>query len=129
MRFLATTLLLAALVAGSTGCAARADVDDYRAFAAEAARRGLWREAELRWRQALELQPGDAELLNNLAVAAEALGDYSEARRLYRRAMDLEPGNETIRDNLLAFSDAHPGLVDDGEDEPAADTGGETDGD
>ena len=44
-------------------------------FAAEMAENGNWREAHYRWDQVVRSSPGDARMLNNLAVATEALGD------------------------------------------------------
>lgn len=115
-----------------TGCPKRAGVDDLRGFAARAARLGLWNEARLRWEQALELSPGDPGLLNNIAVASEALGDYERARELYQRAAEAAPGAEEIRENLLDFGKTHRDAFNDketGADEPATGDGGDTDDD
>jgi tetratricopeptide (TPR) repeat protein len=55
-------------------------------FAAQMARQGLWREALFRWERLLKADPDDPYLLNNVAVAKEALGDRAGARALYERA-------------------------------------------
>ena len=56
---------------------------------AEMALRGLWREALFRWDRALGDRPGDPRLLNNIAVACEALGQMDRAREMYSRAAEL----------------------------------------
>jgi hypothetical protein len=72
-------------------------------FAAEMAQRGNWREASFRWETLIERASHDPFVLNNLGVAAEALGEPVQAGRRYRRALALAPGNERIEDNLLRF--------------------------
>jgi len=105
-----TILVLLLLLTLIADCGHRARVDDLRGFAHRAARAGLWREALHRWEQALALAPGEPALLNNLAVAHEALGDYARARELYESAAALDPQEDDYRDNLLAFRKAHPEL-------------------
>lgn len=100
-------LLTLPLVAG---CGHRARAQDYRDYAYRAARTGLWREALVRWEQARELSPDDPGILNNLAVAHEALGEEPRAKELYESAAALAPADDEIRDNLLAFRRAHPDL-------------------
>ena len=55
-------------------------------FAAEMAKRGNWREAKYRWDKAELLEPGNPRVLNNQAVALEAMGDSEGARKLYIRS-------------------------------------------
>lgn len=107
LRRTIVVLMMLVLLSALGGCPRRAGVEDLRRFAMRAAYRGLWSEARLRWEQALELAPGDPGLLNNLAVAHEALGNYEEARRLYERAVEYAPGSDDIRENLLDFSRYH----------------------
>jgi len=107
--FAAVSVVLLALTLAA-GCGHRAGLDDYRDFAHRAARAGLWREALDRWERADELAPNDPGVLNNLAVAHEALGDIPAARELYERAVALAPDDDELRDNLLAFRKAHPEL-------------------
>ncbi|RMG48348.1 MAG: hypothetical protein D6718_02005 [Acidobacteria bacterium] len=79
-----------------SGKALRAEIR----FAADMARRGLWREAMFRWRRALEARPRDPRLLNNVAVALEAQGQREEALATYRRALEAAGGNDpNIRAN------------------------------
>jgi tetratricopeptide (TPR) repeat protein len=69
-------------------------------FAAEMAAKGNWREARFRWERAAAVDPGDAQLLNNLAVAAEALGEPDRARELYARAIGLPPKREADAEKI-----------------------------
>jgi Flp pilus assembly protein TadD len=72
-------------------------------FGVGMARREAWREAEYRFRRALDLAPGDAEILNNLAVACESNGLYAEAEKYYVQALEANPKDRTIRDNFERF--------------------------
>jgi Flp pilus assembly protein TadD len=72
-------------------------------FGVDMARRGAWREAEYRFRRALELAASDAEILNNLAVACESNGLYDDAERFYVRALEAAPKDRNIRDNYERF--------------------------
>lgn len=72
-------------------------------FAADMARSGNWREARYRWESALERQPQSPSVLNNLAVAAEALGEFEAAADYYERALALSGGDERVRDNRNRF--------------------------
>jgi hypothetical protein len=66
------------------------------------AMRGNWREAKFRWEQIHHEQRDNIRLLNNLAVASEALGETDEARRYYEEA--LGQGADTrIEDNYRRF--------------------------
>ena len=73
-------------------------------FGVEAAKKGLWREAEFRWQKARKLSPGSARILNNLAVAQETQGNFEEADRLYREALRLLPSNDDIQENYRLFT-------------------------
>jgi len=95
-------LVLAGLL--GPGTAAGKDLaDDLRQtmqFAADMAERGNWREARFRWEQAAEEHPDDPRVLNNLAVALEALGEREDARGYYERALAASGGHPGIRSNL-----------------------------
>ncbi len=110
MKRIARVLALFLTLSLVAGCGHRARVRDYRDYAYRAAQAGLWREARLRWEQVRELTPDDPDILNNLAVAHEALGENLRARELYESAMALATDDEEIRDNLLEFRRAHPEL-------------------
>jgi Flp pilus assembly protein TadD len=95
--FAAASLLLMA-VAGCGRTTLRADA--YNDFAIEAARRGLWEEATLRWQQALKTQPNDARFLNNLGVAYESRERFDDALDAYRQAHAADPKNADYERNL-----------------------------
>ena len=68
-------------------------------FGVSMARRGLWNEALFRFQQAQEERPGDARILNNIAVAYEAVGLFDEALETYQEA--LRSYNALDFDDLL----------------------------
>src|ERR1051325_1880491 len=68
-------------------------------FGVEMARMNLWREAEFRFKRAVDLNPGDAMAHNNLAVAMEANGDFDNALKEYREALKLDRSNSYIQKN------------------------------
>jgi Tfp pilus assembly protein PilF len=72
-------------------------------FGAEAAQRGLWREAAFRWEKVLKAEPDNAHVHNNLAVASESLGEFDRARREYEEARRLAPESKEIRNNYESF--------------------------
>ena len=55
-------------------------------FGTDMARQGNWREAIFRWKRALALDPDNARLRNNMAVAYESLGEYDKADAEYKAA-------------------------------------------
>jgi Tfp pilus assembly protein PilF len=72
-------------------------------FGVKAAKSGLWREALFRWEKALKLDPKNARLMNNLAVAYETAGDFQKAEALYLQALSFDPGNRDIKQNYDLF--------------------------
>src|SRR5438045_4394616 len=74
-------------------------------FGVEMARMNLWREAEFRFKRAVELNPSDAMAHNNLAVAMEANGDFDNALKEYREALRLDRGNSYIQKNYSRFTE------------------------
>lgn len=100
-------VLLAALV-GSLALSPPAPAQgknfkDIMKFASEMARNGSWREAKFRWEQAERQNPESPQVLNNLAVAAEALGSFDDARGYYEKALGLAPADQHIQDNHRRF--------------------------
>ena len=81
-----------------------ATVAELLRFGTEMARGGNWREAKFRWEQALRQDPGDPRLLNNLAIAEEALGSPERAGALYRRALAAAADDSRIHDNAMRSS-------------------------
>lgn len=97
------------------------DAERTMKFAAEMAERGSWREARYRWQSVAADRPDDPKILNNLAVAAEALGERDEADRLYERARAAAPADPWIARNAAAaerfrelVEGDEPGTVDSG---------------
>ncbi|MGB3564084.1 MAG: tetratricopeptide repeat protein [Thermoanaerobaculia bacterium] len=77
-----------------------ADID----FGVDMARQGLWSEALFRFQQADKAQPNDGRILNNMAVAYEAVGNFEKALECYKRALQADPGNSELKRNYSAFS-------------------------
>ena len=73
-------------------------------FGVKAAKKGLWREALFRWEKALKLDPKNAHIINNLAVAYETAGQFDKANDLYRQALRVDPGNRDIKQNYDLFT-------------------------
>jgi Flp pilus assembly protein TadD len=71
----------------------------------KAAQRGYWQEALFRFERARNVDPKDAEILNNLAVAFEALGRYGEALATYKQALQDTPKSSVIRKNYARFAE------------------------
>jgi len=84
--------------------AGQADVNELLRFGTEMARGGNWREAKFRWEQALRQVPGDARLLNNLAIAEEALGAPERARERYNQAAAADARDSRIQENAMRSS-------------------------
>ncbi len=72
-------------------------------FGSEMAQRGLWNEALFRFEKARDMSPANGRVLNNLAVASEALGDFTQAEALYKRGLEVDPANKDIRQNYDRF--------------------------
>ena len=103
-KFLRVACLIA-LASVFPGAGRRDSPKEEMRFGAEAAQRGLWREAAFRWEKVLKSDPGNPRLHNNLAVAYESLGQFDRARREYEEARRLDPGSKEIRNNLESFQE------------------------
>jgi Tfp pilus assembly protein PilF len=99
---LACIILLASVFPGA---ARRDTLKQEMRFGAEAAQRGLWREAEFRWEKILKDDPDNARVHNNLGVAFESLGQFERARKEYEEARRLAPDNKEIRNNYDSFQE------------------------
>jgi tetratricopeptide (TPR) repeat protein len=73
------------------------------AFGVDMAQRGLWSEALFRFRQAEKLGDNRASVLNNIAVAYEALGLFDQAQGYYKKALDQDPRNTGLKRNYSRF--------------------------
>lgn len=92
-------------------------------FGVQMAKRGLWSEALFRFKQAEKTQPGDPRILNNLAVAYEAVGLFEEALETYKQALKADPANRELRRNYARFIEFYQSFKPDDEPEeeiPAA---------
>jgi type IV pilus assembly protein PilF len=72
-------------------------------FGVSMAKRGLWAEALFRFQQADKDRPNDPEILNNMAVAYEAVGQFDAALETYKRALQAGPTNSDLKRNYSAF--------------------------
>lgn len=93
-------LLVIGLALTGPTASAQKGFPDVMAFASDMAKQGNWREARFRWELALEQYPDHWKILNNLAVASEAVGDLDSARAYYRRAVEVGGRDETIETNV-----------------------------
>jgi Flp pilus assembly protein TadD len=100
---LVTLTCAAGLALACSGQSAAGGAGEQLAFGSRMAQRELWNEALFRFRQAQRLAPGNARVLNNLAVAYEATGRFEEALAAYQEALKLEPGNAEIKRNYARF--------------------------
>ncbi len=106
-RFTVLALVLASslhLVGCASGRAAKAaPAGSQLAFGVQMARLGLWNEAYFRFQQAARLNPDNAHVINNLAVAAEARGKFEEAERYYQQALRLSGADPELKRNYARF--------------------------
>lgn len=73
-------------------------------FGVNMAEKGLWSEALFRFEQAQRMGgERDPQVLNNLAVAYEALGHFDDALGAYKQALALDPGNQALKNNYERF--------------------------
>jgi tetratricopeptide (TPR) repeat protein len=78
-------------------------LDKEISFGVKMAKRGLWSEALFRFKRAAEQRPGDSKVLNNLAVAYEAVGQYDNALLAYREALKADSNNRELKRNYSRF--------------------------
>ena len=102
MRAILWLLLLAPM----TAVAAEESPDRQVEFGLKVAQKGLWQEARFRFERAVQLEPGNAAALNDLAVALEQMGEFDQARQAYEKALQLKPGDLYIQQNYDLFREA-----------------------
>lgn len=107
---LAFALAVAAAVAACSGGPSPVDPRSQLDFGVEMARRSLWSEALFRFRQAQVEQPSNPRILNNMAVAYEALGQFEQALESYQQALRLDPGNRELKRNYARFVEFYQGF-------------------
>ena len=99
---LAAAVLTVACASGSGG--SRTAADEVRE-GVRVAQLGYWQEALFRFDRARGMSPDDVAVLNNLAVAQEALGRYDDALATYKAALQKDPKNTVIRKNYARFAE------------------------
>jgi tetratricopeptide (TPR) repeat protein len=114
---LAAALALAATIPACAGNAAGPNLDAESDFGVEMARRGLWSEALFRFKQAEKARPNDAKVLNNVAVAYEAVGQFELALEAYQRALRANPSNRELKQNYSSFIEFYQGFKPEGKNE------------
>ena len=103
---LVTLVLVAVLAFAGCGSSAGSPVvtpDAQLRFGVDMAERGLWSEAFFRFQQAQRLQGDTPKVLNNLAVASEAMGQFDQALEYYKQALRLAPGDADLKGNYDRF--------------------------
>ena len=106
MRWGIGAVALAVLLSGcasSRGVTAEANAQMREGV--RAAEKNYWQEALFRFQSARELRPHDVEVLNDLAVALEAMGRYDDALATYKEALKAAPRNTVIRRNYARFAE------------------------
>lgn len=76
---------------------------EYAKYGTKAFKLKLYNEAEFRFKQAVLIDPKNAEYLNNLAVICEILGKVEEAKNYYIQAINIAPKNKKIKENYERF--------------------------
>jgi len=99
-------LLLLLLLAPGPALAAEESSERQVEFGLKVAQKGLWQEARFRFERAVQLDPGNAAALNDLAVALEQMGEFDQARKAYEKALELKPGDLYIQQNYDLFREA-----------------------
>lgn len=72
-------------------------------FGIKMAQRGLWKEALFRFQQADLQRPNNSRLLNNIAVAYEAVGAYDKALETYKQALQANASDRELKQNYSRF--------------------------
>lgn len=75
----------------------------YAKFGTKAFKLKLYKEAELRFKQAVQKDPKNPYYFNNLAIICEILGKIDEARNYYQEALKLAPKDKKIKENYERF--------------------------
>ncbi len=119
-RLVAGLGLASLAVLGVLAPTAAVAAEDQLSFGVQMARRGLWSEALFRFQQADKAQPGNPRVLNNLAVAYEAVGLFDEALETYQAALKADPANRELRRNYARFIEFYQAFKPDDEEEEAS---------
>jgi tetratricopeptide (TPR) repeat protein len=98
-------------------------------FGVDMAQRGLWSEALFRFRQAEKLGDTRASVLNNIAVAYEALGLFDQAEEYYKKGLEQDPRNVGLKRNYSRFVEFYQSFKPDQPAAPPADEAAPATGD
>jgi len=121
---LALLLFLPLLSCGSSHGAV-VTADSQIGFGVSMAKRGLWSEAFFRFQQAQRLEGGSTpRLLNNLAVASEALGKFDQALDFYKQGLQQAPGDPELKANYDRFVSFYESFRARGDQKPGAPNAG-----
>jgi len=101
LGFVAVALISGACASSGPPAQAHAEMRE----GVRAAQRAYWQEALFRFQNARTLEPQDPEVLNNLAVALEALGRYDEALATYKQALQGGSKSSALRRNYARFAE------------------------
>lgn len=97
------TVVVAALAGSGSAARAASKPASQLEFGVQMAQRGLWSEALFRFERARAESPRDPRVLNNLAVAYEAVGRFDDALAAYRAALEVAPEQRRLRQNYTRF--------------------------
>lgn len=100
------TLVLLLILGSAAALTAEETADRQIDFGLKVAQQGLWQEARFRFERAVQVEPGNASALNNLAVALEQMGEFAGARQAYEKALELKPDDIYIQQNYDLFREA-----------------------
>jgi hypothetical protein len=101
---LALLLALPPLGCGSAHGSPVVTADSQVRFGVDMARIGLWSEAFFRFERAQRMEGANSpRLLNNLAVASEALGKFDQALDYYKQGLAQAPGDAELKANYDRF--------------------------
>lgn len=98
------------------------DAKEQLKFGVNMARRGLWSEALFRFKQADRLDPGSPRILNNVAVAYEALGQFDKALATYQEAIRRQSSDRDLRKNYSRFVEFYRAFRPDDQKDASLDT-------
>jgi Tfp pilus assembly protein PilF len=108
--FTAALFVVACFTAPPAMAAKSSQTGSQLAFGIEMAKRGLWNEALFRFSRVLKERPGDVRVLNNMAVAYEAIGEFDLALDHYKRALEGDSANRDLRRNYAQFVEFYESL-------------------
>ena len=118
IRRVVLLVALSILMPGLAEAGEGPDMDKEISFGVKMAKRGLWSEALFRFKRAAEQRPNDAKILNNLAVAYEAVGQYDNALLAYKEAIKADPSNRELKRNYGRFIEFYQAFKPEGEPTP-----------